>query len=236
MQENEKDFFFKSQEKGFSLIKEAIRMIDTFGVLKIITAAILMVFISYATYITFNPSIMFEKYSEYEEKKHNESFFSRMESTPIVQSMLNDALIESGALRTFIIEMHNGKYNASGLSFNFGSMTYEGLRDSTVSISEDYSDFTLERYPIFSVVYKRGQWGGTLEELSKIDHRIALKIESNDAHYLALYMIYGRKTEIGFIGATFGKNDTVNEAKVNMVLAKYASKVSPYLDGDGIKK
>ena len=222
--------------KVIGFIKGGIAMIDKYGTLKIVFASLLMLFISFITYLTLNPSFVFERYSEYEEKKHIESFNYRMESTPIVQSLTNNMVIESKALRCFIIEMHNGKYNASGLSFNYGALTYEGLRENVESVQEDYNDFTLDRYPILSYVYKNGKWSGNIDELKKIDKRMALKLESNGAYYLSISMIYGTKNDIGFIGASFDKNDSFDKNKVEMLLNKYSSRVSPYLDGERAKK
>lgn len=226
----------KNESKVIGFLKGGIAMIDKYGALKIVFASLLMLFISFITYLTLNPSFVFERYSEYEEKKHIESFSYRMESTPIVQSMTNNMVIESKALRCFIIEMHNGKYNASGLSFNYGALTYEGLRDNVESVQEDYNDFTLDRYPILSYVYKHGKWSGNIDDLKKIDKRMALKLESNGAYYLAVSMIYGSKNDIGFIGASFGKNDSFDKNKVEILLSKYSSRLSPYLDGESAKK
>lgn len=226
----------QNETNGISLIKTTISLLNKYGAIKIIFSCFLMVFISYTTYLAFNPSIIFDRYAEYEEKKHTESFFSRMESTPVVQSMLTEVLNETHAMRAFIIEMHNGKYNASGLSFNYGSMTYEALRENSLSISEDYSDFTLERYPFFSKVYKSGYWYGSIENLTNVDKRLALKIESNDAKYLFVNVIYGTKAEIGFIGVTFNEEDKINTKQVSTILQKYSSKIAPYLDGNGLKK
>lgn len=226
----------ENESKVISFLKGGITMIDTYGTLKIVFASLLMLFISFITYLTFNPSFVFDRYSEYEEKKHTESFNYRMESTPIIQSITNNMVIEAKALRCFIIEMHNGKYNASGLSFNYGSLTYEGLRDNVESIQEDYSDFTLDRYPILTHVYKHGKWSGSINDLRSIDKRMALKLESNGAYYLSISMIYGSKNDIGFIGATFGKDDYFDKNKIEILLSKYSSKISPYLDGERAKK
>ena len=115
-------------------------------------------------------------------------------------------------------------------------MTYEGLRENVESVQEDYNDFTLDRYPILSYVYKNGKWSGNIDELKKIDKRMALKLESNGAYYLSISMIYGTKNDIGFIGASFDKNDSFDKNKVEMLLNKYSSRVSPYLDGERAKK
>lgn len=226
----------KEMDKGsFGIIGGVLKLVDSYGYVKIIFSAFLMVFVSYTTYIALNPAVIFERYKEYEEQQHMQSFNYRMESTPVVQSIMDNMVHETGALRSFVIEMHNGKYNASGLSFNYGSLTYESDRTGAESIREDYLDFTLDRYPLLSKVHKDGNWHGTIEELEMIDKRLALKLESNDAYYVCLAMIYGSKYEIGFIGMTFSKGDRVDLDAMDNVLHRYSSKISPYLDGERVK-
>ena len=228
----------EKETKGgiLNFLWEVLKMVDAYGYFKIIFSAILMVFISYTTYIALNPSVVFERYRQYEEECHTESFNYRMESIPIVTSIMDNMINETGALRGFIIEMHNGKYNSAGLSFNYGSLTYESDRDGVEPIQEDYSDFTLDRYPILLLVYREGKWHGTIDDLKKLDRRLALRLESNDAHSIYLTMIYGVKNEIGFIGLTFGKDDNETDPEcISNILNKYSSKVSPYLDGERIK-
>lgn len=221
---------------GLGFIGGVLKLIDAYGYIKIVFSAFLMVFISYTTYIALNPSVIFDRYMEYEEQRHTESFNYRMESTPIVQSLMDNMVNETGALRGFVIEMHNGKYNSSGLSFNYGSLTYESDRQGTESVKEDYLDFTLDRYPLLSLVHREGKWNGTIEELESIDKRLALKLESNEAYYVYLSMIYGSKREIGFIGLTFSKEDAINIENVEKILYRYTGKISPYLDGEKVKR
>jgi hypothetical protein len=226
----------KSDSKIIGFLQGSIKLVDTYGAIKIVFVSLLMLFMSLVAYLAINPSFIFERYLEYAEQKHTESFNYRMESTPYVQSAMRNLVMEEDAMRAFVIEMHNGKYNSSGLSFNYGSLTYEALNDNVESVMEDYADFTLDRYSVLTKVWKNGKWSGSIEELRKIDRRLALKLEANGAYYLSLTMIYGVKTEIGFVGVTFGQNSNVDKNRVENILSKYASKISPFLDGNRAKK
>lgn len=204
-----------------------LKAIDTYGVVGVI--ALFLLFIIF--FIITHPVYLFKRFNEYQERMHEASFNYRMEQSPNVQILLDKARLETKAFRCFIIEMHNGKHNSAGLSFNYGSMTYEALREDADSVLEDYSDFTLERYPVIPHIYKRGYWTGNAAALKEIDHRLAYKIKANDAFYFAGVVIYGTKGEIGYLGCTFKKDEIMNEDELINILRKYANQISPLLDG-----
>ena len=194
-----------------------------------------MAFMSLMLYVTFNPKIIFDRYKEYDEAKHLESFNYRMKSNRSVQLILNEILDDVGGSRCYVLEMHNGKANSTGLSFNYGSLTYEVTRDSVESVREDYSDFSLERYPLAFWVYENGYWCGTVDDLMKIDRKLALKFEANDTYAAIATTIYGIKSEIGFVGVSFGPEfENLDKATILNKLRKYANQISPFLDGDYI--
>ena len=151
-----------------------------------------------------------------------------------MQLELKDMVFEMHAYRGFVIELHNGKVNSTGLSFNYGAMTYEALgSDTIISVAEDYADFTLDRYPILMKVYDEGYWCGTTDDLAKFDKRMALRLESNNAYGIVLTTIYGVKSEIGFLGITY--DEMPPNIKVDgtaNLMRKYAAQIAPLLDGD----
>lgn len=215
----------------FEWFSKVNNILNENGYIKTFITLFFMICFSIAGYVAMNPRIIFEKYKEYEEQVHSASFDYRMKVSPFVDDYTQQILDECGGIRAFVIEMHNGKYNAAGLSFNYGSMTYEAINDTVESIREDYADFTLERYKLITKVYNDGYWSGNIEELSDIDKRLSLKLESNDAKYIAIASIYGVKNEIGFIGVTFSDDMTENSGEIERILKKYSSKISPLLDG-----
>jgi hypothetical protein len=58
---------------------------------------------------------------------------------------------------------------------------------------------------------------------------------ANDGAYLAIAMIYGIKSEIGFLGITFSQ-ETEDKTDLRKILAKYSSMISPLLDGEKAKQ
>ena len=168
-----------------------------------------------------HPDIIFEKYEEYAEQRHAESFYYRMKASPQIQSYMDQMRLESKGMRAFIIEMHE---------MHNGTLTYESVGDGYNSVIDDYIDFSLGRYPTLGRNYEEGYWSGTVDELMKYDKHLALKLKSNDVEYFAATMIYGSKGGIGFIGVSYDHTD-VNIPKTRQLLAKYSMKISPLLDG-----
>lgn len=220
----------------FRIFEWVIQFKEKYGVLNIITSGILLIFMSLVLTVAFNPSIVFDKYREYDEMKHAQSFNYRMKSNKATQLILKDILEETKAQRCLIIEMHNGKSNSTGLSFNYGTATYECVNDSVESIREDYTEFTLERYPLMMKVYDEGQWCGTTDELMQYDKKLAMKLKSNDTYGIAITTIYGIRSEIGFLVLSFGETHSkCNREEMANMMRKYAAEISPLLDGERIK-
>lgn len=219
-----------SFKEFFGIFTDFVRLCKETGPLRIAGYVVFFIFTAYAVHIGTHPDIIFEKYEEYAEQRHAESFYYRMKTSPQVQSYMDQMRLESNGMRTFIIEMHNGKYNAAGLSFNYGALTYESVGGGYDSVIDDYLDFALERYPTLGNIYEDGYWIGTVDDLMKEDKHLALKLKSNDVEYFAATMMYGSKGGIGFIGVTYDHTD-VNIPKTRQLLAKYSMKISPLLDG-----
>lgn len=208
------------------------KLVDEHGPLTIINTLLLALIVSLGVYFIKKPEAFIERCDRYMEKKHEASFNYRMTNSPQVQTYLDDLCLETGAKRCFIIELHNGKTNATGLSFNYGKLSYESDRFGVVSVGEDYSDFSIERYPMAFKVYKEGYWTGSINDFMTIDKHLALKLRSNDAEYLCLSTLYGENGEIGFIGLSYGKGDKIMEKnKLHSCIVKYGNKISPLLDG-----
>ena len=65
----------KSHDVGdskFFLFEWVIKLKEKYGILNILTSGLLMIFMSVMLMITFNPTIVFDKYREYDEYKHTD--------------------------------------------------------------------------------------------------------------------------------------------------------------------
>lgn len=220
------------EKASFNFFKEFANFVEKHGIFRTIMYIVVFIGFSIGIYVARRPEILFEKYERYVERKHTESFTYRMRQTPVIQATLDVLRNEAGANRVFIIEMHNGKQNASGLSFTYGSLTYESKRVTTTSIFEDYKDFTLERYPTIGVkVYGDGYWAGTVEEVEKIDEHLAYRLRSNNTEFIAGVMMYGEYGAIGLLGISYARKEDVDRNLVRNLSYKYIAKIAPLLDG-----
>ena len=226
-----------SLKDKFSIFEWVIELKNKYGILNILTSGMLIVFMSLTILIAFNPSILFDRYMAYEEEKHAESFNYRMKYSKTILRTVDDLRREVNAHRAFIIEYHNGKSNATGLSFNYGTVMYEKVSsDSIDTIGEDYEEFPLEKYPLHLYLYEHNYWCGTTEQLKSIDKKLATRMEFNGTYSMAIITIYGIKSEIGALIVTFGKDSEVhNNVELGSTLRKYATELSPFLDGENAK-
>lgn len=217
-------------ERGLTIFEKFLGLTTKYKSWEIIKTSILFIFVSFSTYIALNPEYAFDKYLNYIQDKHAQSTKYRMETSPLIRNYLNQLAYETNADRTYVIEYHNGKSNPTGLQWQYGEMTF--INDSSVDdIREEFQDLSLAKYPIFYYLYENNYWEGTIEELQAIDKRLALRVEVNDASYIALSVLYGQDLkEIGVLGITYTDSTKVNNVQLRNILKKYSIAISPLLD------
>lgn len=219
-----------------SWLQEMLKIIDQYGCFKIFKALLIFVISSYFIYLTFNPEIIIEKYMKYQTQQHDNAVAFRIKNEPQIRVLLKELMMDTGADRSFIIELHNGTNNVSGLPFIYGDMSYEEVNKGVTHVDEDYHYLSLQRFPFFGLLFNDGIWYGNVNELEKLDPKLALRLESNGACELGVVVVYGREKEIGFLGVSFvnncGKQD---ETQMKKTIRKYAQKLSPFLDATSIK-
>lgn len=184
-------------------------------------------------YTAISQGFIFDSYQKEVDKRHQESVEFRMRATPVINGFLNNLAAEMGALRTYIMEYHNGKSNPTGMQWQYADLTF--INDKTEDISYEYQNVPLVKYPLAYHLHQHIYFVGTIEELDKIDHKLALRMGSNDVKYCAMMMIYGSNVEpIGYLGISFSENPNIDKYHINSVLHKYVSAIAPYLDNANV--
>lgn len=185
--------------------------------------------------IMFTRGSFFERYNVYQSEQHMQSTEYRMLSTPQIIACLDHLVLETGADRAYVFEYHNGKNNPSGLQWQYADMTFT---DSNCDdIADEYQNLPLNRYVFPFKLYSDGLFIGTTEELSIIDKRLALRIESNNVCQIATQMIYAENNaELGFIGISFTDKCLLDEKTLKTILNKYCMKITPLLDNANCQK
>jgi hypothetical protein len=132
--------------------------------------------------------------------------------------------------RIYVIEMHNGTNNTSGLPFIYGEMTYEQVRRGVEHVDEDYVSLNLSRfvYPLY--LEKNQIFCGTIDDLAKIDERLAFRLKATNATYVGGVAMNGVENELGYIGITYCNTEPVGRQEIIRVLSIASQKLTALLD------
>ncbi len=164
-------------------------------------------------------------------RQHDIALKKRQFIKPQIDSLLRVTLYDSNADRAFIMEMHNGTNNVSGLPFLYGEMTYENVSEGIAHIEDDYTNINLSRFSFPTYLEKEHIWIGSIEELSKIDSKLTQRLTSNDVTYLAIAHIHGIKNELGFFGITYCNGKVPkSEHEILQIMLKKTQILSTLLD------
>ena len=225
-----------------SFVEKTIKMIDKYGIWKVIRAILLILLFLFGMYYvqvaaTRTGSMeASEKQNEQSIAEHAEQMNVRKEIKPLIDNILMSVLQNTGADRAFILELHNGSSNTAGLPFIHCTMTYEVNRDSIENIDEDYQNLSLSRFNFPMYLHDNTYWMGTVEEFKKIDNKMAIRMQTNRASYLVIATIETETNELGYFGFTFcnGKKPT-DIRKITAQTTSSVQKLSRLLDKAIIK-
>lgn len=222
--------------KQLGILNSVSEYIKKNGVFGIIRDVIMTIFVCWGLYIAFNPTEIFDRYNQYMEENHNASTEFRVQSAPIVRSLLNQLTLETGAERAYIFEYHNGKNNPTGQQWQYGDMTF--INDHTYDVSDEYQNVPLVKYNIGDVIFNNGFYYGTIEEIQREDPRLAVRLMVNDVKKIFAVSIYSEDSiEIGFVGLSFtDEKQEMSDTEIIKSLHKYVAQISPYLDWKKEKK
>ena len=143
--------------------------------------------------------------------------------------------METEAERAYILEFHNGKSNPSGLQWQYGDLTF--INDGTDDITDEMQNVSLSRYNFANIIYDRGYWIGSIDELISLDERFYNRMRVNGGKYFVFQMMYGANMrEIGVLGISFLEIPEEKSAdELVRTVHKYSSSISPLLDESNVK-
>lgn len=228
-------------EEHLNLLEKTICLIEKYGIFKILKALLLLVT---TTYLIFNISKMDEIVEhaivnrEAERViEHDNALEVRRSIKPEIDLILKQLLADLNGDRVFIIEMHNGTNNTAGLPFIYGEMTYSVVRDGVTHIDEDYTNLNLCRFDFPLHMEEKHMWLGTIEELQKIDAKLAARLMSNDVTYLGIITIHGSMNEIGYLGVTYcDKDKQIDKNKIVEKITIASQRLSALLSSENIEQ
>lgn len=217
-----------------NMLEKTISMVQKYGFFKILQSLFIIGCTIYVIYNGINVDNIVQEVFDKQQVEHDLAMEQRRKIDPKVGLELTNLIIDTKCSRSYVIEVHNGGANTSGLSFRYGEMTYEETNQGVFSVAEDYKEFNLSRFPFVIHLYNNRYWAGSMDDMAKIDKHMSLRMRSNDAKYAAFVMMYGSNgKEIGFIGVsyTYDYNPTPEErAKLRNHIEAAANKVVFDLD------
>ena len=228
------------EAEQLSFLEKTVKLIERYGLFKIFKAlCVILIFV----YIMCNGANLvdtligriscetIDRAAIEKTEVHDRAMSLRQDAKPKIDDMLTYTLSKTDCDRVFVIEIHNGTNNTAGLPFVYGEMTYETVREGITHIDEDYTSLNLSRFNFPLYIKQHHYWIGTIEELQKVDPKIAQRLTSNDVTYLALIDIHGVKNDLGFFGITYcNGNQPKTREEIITILMEESQKLSTILD------
>lgn len=208
--------------ENLNFFEKAVKIVDKYGGWKVIQAIVyvgLFLFIIFyvpaITRITVEKATIqsMETVDKNKEEQHIKNLENRKAIQPEINSALTSVMRNTKADRAFIIELHNGSNNLNGVPFLHGSVTYETTGDGVDNIDEEYQNLSLSRYDFATYLHNNFSYYGTIEELAKIDRKLALKLTANGVAYIAVTTLHNGKNEWGWFGVLYSKMDNLPQER-----------------------
>lgn len=225
-----------SLDSKLNLLEKAINLITKYGYKKVLTALFVVSMVAFGSILFINQKAIIQKIivEQKQANQINESKklnFRVSEVNPRVDAILYKLMANTDADRVFVLEMHNGTDNPSGLPFAFCDMTYERVSDDSIEpVTNEYQRVNLSSFVFPQYLIRNKKYFGPIDDFIKIDRKIGNRIKNNGAIFIGLYSITSSSLEIGWIGLTYKYNHPKNEKLVEGCLLDASQKLSILLD------
>lgn len=198
------------------------------GLWKIIKGTIALAFALIVLNIALNPEIVFDKFTQYTERVERENVEYRREIDPVIRGELKELVYATEASRACVMEFHNGTSNFSSLGFLYAAMTYEETREGEPSVSRIYNEISLSLFNIANVMYDKGFWFGSMEDLALIDPSLAEGISQSGTKWVAALLLESSR-ELGFLILSF---DSIpdNQQEIGRQIRRVGVSIASKLD------
>ena len=221
----------KSLKDAGSFIEWISQMADAVanhGLWKIIKGTIALAFALIVLNIALNPEIIFDKFTQYTEQVERENVEYRRSVDPIIRGELKELVYDVNATRACVMEFHNGTSNFSSLGFLYAAMTYEETREGEPAVSRIYNEISLSLFNIANVMYDKGFWFGSMEDLALIDPSLAEGISQSGTKWVAALLLESSR-ELGFLILSF---DSIpdNQQEIGRQIRRVGVSIASKLD------
>lgn len=184
---------------GLSWLERILQLCKEYGVFNILKGLFILIMLSLTLRICYNPSFLFDKYTDYMTQIHTKVLYERTEYDQQVKSLLPVYLYKYHADRVWIIQYHNGI-----MDWQHGTMRFELCNDDVESIKNQYNDFNLTWINLPYYLKENEVFIGDMVKLDSIDSTLYTQLKKNDVQYLACTIIKDSSGyPIGILGVTW---------------------------------
>lgn len=184
---------------GLSWLERILQLCKEYGVFNILKGLFILIMLSLTLRICYNPSFLFDKYTDYMTQRHTKKLYERTEYDQQVKSLLPVYLYKYHADRVWIIQYHNGI-----MDWQHGTMRFELCNDDVESIKNQYNDFNLTWINLPYYLKENEVFIGDMVKLDSIDSTLYTQLKKNDVQYLACTIIKDSSGyPIGILGVTW---------------------------------
>lgn len=186
-------------DSGLSWLERILQLCKEYGVFNILRGLFILIMLSLTLRICYNPSFLFDKYTDYMTQRHAKELHKRTEYDQQIKSLLPVYLYKYHADRIWIIQYHNGI-----MDWQHGTMRFELCNDEVESIKNQYNDFNLTWINLPYYLKTNEVFIGDMVKLDSIDSTLYTQLKKNNVQYLACTIIKDNSGyPIGILGVTW---------------------------------
>lgn len=186
-------------DSGLSWLERILQLCKEYGVFNILKGLFILIMLSLTLRICYNPSFLFDKYTDYITQRHAKELHERTEYDQQIKSLLPVYLYKYHADRIWIIQYHNGI-----MDWQHGTMRFELCNDEVESIKNQYNDFNLTWINLPYYLKTNEVFIGDIVKLDSIDSTLYTQLKKNNVQYLACTIIKDNSGyPIGILGVTW---------------------------------
>lgn len=186
-------------DSGLSWLERILQLCKEYGVFNILKGLFILIMLSLTLRICYNPSFLFDKYTDYMTQRHAKELHERTEYDQQIKSLLPVYLYKYHADRIWIIQYHNGI-----MDWQHGTMRFELCNDEVESIKNQYNDFNLTWINLPYYLKTNEVFIGDMVKLDSIDSTLYIQLKKNNVQYLACTIIKDNSGyPIGILGVTW---------------------------------
>lgn len=217
-------------EKGIGWLQKLLHLQEKFGFFSILKSLFILLITGYVVFFARILVTCSTKWNQVQTEQHNDAVSRRMSADANIRMIFNRILPTLDADRVWLIELHNGAKNlTTGLPFLYGDMRIEAVSDGVLNVDEEYTDFSLSKYPFIAKIFEDGYFYGHIESMREFDERLYYKFKSNDVNEIALLALYQGDKPLGVLGISFCGDKQMDASAVGKTIRKCGVQIATLL-------